>query len=257
MKTSAEFAKSKGILAFANNSQGVDYELIANKTLQLASRTLGVPVHLVTGQRQEHWRNTRYDIDSKQNVIWNNFDRYHAWEQTPFDETIVIDVDYLIVTGQLKSLFGNSEDLVLCHRNEFLHRPTLPVTVVRPVWATVFYFRKTPRTKLFFDLVGRIQRNYEYYRILYGVTETRFRNDYAFAIAEIIFNGGNEAFHTRMPFGITSVDYSNPTIDIDKDWMIVRTDQSAEILPRQDLHVMSKAWLQSDQLDKFIQKAML
>ena len=104
--------------------------------------------------------------------------------------------------------------------------------------------------------MGRRQRNYEYYRTLYSVTETRFRNDYAFAIAEIIINGGVEAKGTRMQSGILSVDSPNPTIDINKDWLVVRNNMSADVLPRQDLHVMSKVWLQSTALDKFIEKAI-
>jgi hypothetical protein len=244
--------KSKGILAFANNSPTVDYERIANKTLQLASRVLGLPVHLVVGQKQENWRNTRYDIDQQKTVLWNNFNRYEAWHQTPFEQTLVIDVDYLITTQRLLGLFDTPQDLILCHNNEMLFRPTLDVTALTPVWATVFYFRKTERTRLFFEMVGRIQRNWEYYRVLFGISEIRFRNDYAFAMAEIIINGYNRSASTGMPWGIVTADSALADIQINNNWMTVRTEEQALVLPRTDLHVMSKEWLQSPKLEKFV-----
>jgi hypothetical protein len=255
MKNYSVSEKSKGILAFANNSPTVDYERIANKTLQLASRSLGLPVHLVVGQKQDHWRNTRYDVDQKKTVVWNNFNRYEAWEQTPFEQTLVIDVDYLITTQRLLGLFDGPQDLILCHKNEMLLEPTLDVTALTPVWATVFYFRKTPRTRLFFELVGRIQRNWEYYRVLFGIAELRFRNDYAFAMAEIIIGGYNRSSATNMPFGIVTADNAITDIQINNNWMTVRTSDNATVLPRTDLHVMSKAWLQSNKLEKFICEA--
>jgi len=234
MKNYSVSGKSKGILAFANNSPSVDYESIANKTLQLASKSLGLPVHLVVGQKQENWRNTRYDVDQKKTVVWNNFNRYQAWELTPFEQTLVIDVDYLITTQRLLGLFDTPQDLILCHKNEMLFEPTLDVTALTPVWATVFYFRKTQRTGLFFQLVGRIQRNWEYYRVLFGIAELRFRNDYAFAMAEIITGGYNRTSTTNMPFGIVTADNAITDIQINTDWMTVRSTDNVIVLPRTD-----------------------
>jgi len=255
MKNYSVSGKSKGILAFANNSPSVDYERIANKTLQLASKSLGLPVHLVMGQKQDNWRNTRYDVDQKKTVVWNNFNRYEAWALSPFEQTLVIDVDYLITTQRLLSLFDGPQDLILCHKNEMLFEPTLDVTALTPVWATVFYFCKTERTRLFFQLVGRIQRNWEYYRVLFGVTELRFRNDYAFAMAEVIIGGYNRSNTTNMPFGIVTADNAITDIQINNNWMTVRSLDNVIVLPRTDLHVMSKEWLQSNKLEKFICEA--
>lgn len=241
------YGKSKGILAFANNSPTVNYEKIANQTLLMAGRVLDLPVHLVIGQQQDNWRNTRYDVDTGQNVKWNNFNRYQVWDASPFDQTIVIDVDYLVTTQRLLGLFDTQQDLIFCRHNNMLFRPTLDVTKISPIWATVFYFRKTDRSRLFFDLVGRIQRNWEYYCLLFGLVSSRYRNDYAFAMAAEIMK-----VDSTMPFGITTADSAVSDISINEDWMVVRTEQQAHILPRQDLHVMSKAWLQSSKLEEFI-----
>lgn len=243
--------KSKGILAFASNTQNTDYQLIASHTLALASRVLDLPVHCVTNHRHSNWHNTRVDIDLKKTVPWNNFNRYQAWELSPFDQTLVIDVDYLVLTTRLLSLFDSSQDLLLCHRNTMLCQPVLPGVGLQPVWATVFYFRKTPATKVFFELVARIQRNWKYYSTLFGVRVPNFRNDYAFAMAEVIFSGHALSPSTHMPHGIVTVDQNLQALQINQDWLTVRTADRAIVLPRCDLHVMSKQWLQSSQLQQF------
>ena len=253
MKNYSGSGKYKGILAFANNSPTVRYEDIANKTLQLASRSTGLPVHLIIGQRNDDWNNTRRDVNTNALVKWNNHSRYHAYELSPFDETIVIDIDLLLTTDRVLKLFDNTEDYVLCHSNDTLHKKdNIDFDLV---WATVFMFRKTPRAKEFFDLVGRIQNNWTYYKRLFGVRVHNFRNDYAFAMAERILNGHTTSPHTRMPWGIVTADGPVKSIDINANWMVVRTQDQADILPRCDLHVMSKEWLQSPALDKFIEQA--
>lgn len=248
--------KSKGVLAFANNTETVDYEYIGQRALQLAEHYLGVPTKLITGQTAENWNNHRVDIDSNQTVQWNNFNRYQAWELSPWDETIVIDVDYLVTTNKLNILFGSAEDLVLCHNNTMLHGAPSAKPALLPVWATVFYFRKTPRTKEFFDLVGRIQRNWSYYRLLFNVMQANYRNDYAFAMAEKILSGYTTTSNTRMPFGITTANGPLKSMSINNEWLVVRAEEHADVLPRQDIHVMSKQWLQSEQFDDFINQVL-
>lgn len=251
MKNFNRSEKSKGILAFASNTPDVNYEEIAKKTLWLAKVSTGLPIHLELIRPPERWHNIRTDIDSKKIVKWNNYGRCNAYDVTPFDETIVVDIDLLITTNRLVSLFDYPGDYLLCHNNTQLSGET----VQDIVWATVFMFRKTPASKQFFELVGRIQRNWDYYKVLFGLKIGNFRNDYAFAIAERILGGHTQPLHTRMPFGITTVDYPIKSIDINDSWMVVRNEDNASILPRTDLHVMSKAWLQSPALDKFIKDA--
>lgn len=248
--------KSRGILALASNSDTVDYESIAKKTLELASHHLGLPHLLVSTSTPENWVNERVDTDTNQRVSWLNHNRYQVYEMSPWDETIVIDADYLVTTNKLNLLFHSSSDLVLCHNNHMMYDKTYAPFGLQPVWATVFFFRKSVTTRNFFDLVGRIQRNYGYYRFLFGILQPTFRNDMAFAMAEKIINGYTLPQHTRMPWGITTVDAKVNTIDIDQNWMVVRTDTGADILPRQDLHVQSKQWLQSSDFDQFLNKAM-
>lgn len=248
--------KSKGIVAYAVNTPTVDYIAIAKITLELASQQLQVPYTLITADSPEDWANYRIDIDTHVSVPWNNFNRYMCYDHSPYDQTIVIDVDYLVLTNKLSILFSLDKDIVLCHTNDCLYKPSNFLREITPVWATVFYFTKSPKAQAFFTLVGKIQRNWDYYRNFFGIPERQFRNDYAFAIAELITNGYSNLPDTRLPWHITTVDKTPNDIQLADNWIVVRDENSATIIPRQDLHVMSKAWLQSNKLTQFVSKVM-
>jgi hypothetical protein len=248
--------KSKGILAYASNTATVDYVGIAKQTLALASSQLNIPYTLITPDTPSNWQNFRKDIDTNQAVPWNNFDRYRCYEHSPYDQTLVIDVDYLVTTKRLLSVFCSGQNLLLCHKNNCLYEPTPARQQLQPVWATVFYFAKSVQAEMFFQLVGKIQRNWEYYRTFFGLQQSQFRNDYAFAMAELISSGYKLTKHTALPWHITTVDKTPEEIDVNNNWIVVRDSAGALILPRQDLHVMSKAWLQTSKLQNFISKAL-
>jgi hypothetical protein len=113
------------------------------------------------------------------------------------------------------------------------------------VWATVFAFRKTAKSNTYFDLIGRIQRNYAYYCALFNVDGRNYRNDYAFAIADTILNG--YAIETKsIPGSILAVDQSIQTMTIKDKHIVVKDKNKSYVLPRTNLHVMSKAYLQSN-----------
>jgi hypothetical protein len=113
------------------------------------------------------------------------------------------------------------------------------------VWATVFAFRKTARAKQYFDLIGRIQRNYAYYCALFNVDSRNYRNDYAFAIADTILNGYTVE-KKSIPGSILAVDQSLESMTVKDKHIVVKDTTKSYVLPRTNLHVMSKAYLQSD-----------
>lgn len=252
MLNSKKFEKSKGLLAFAVNTDTTDYVSIAKQTLELASRTLGIPYTLVTNL--ESVANSRYDTDINQFVQWNNAGRYQAYDLSPYDETIVIDVDYLVLDQSLTNVFKTNWDYLLM-RNARALTESFPAvmgsTSLPYVWATVFAFRKTPRAKMFFDLVRRVQDNYGYYRELFNLEQRNFRNDYAFAIADIILNGysiGNTGLSGTM------IHINQPICAIQQrdNFIVVRDENKSYVLPKMNVHVMSKAYLQSKQFTEFI-----
>ena len=257
MKNSKKSEKSRGIVAFAYNVDSIDYVSIAKNTLKLASKKLGLPYTLITEKELKNSTyNIRYDIDQEKIIQWRNVGRHMAYELSPYNETLVIDVDYLVLDDNLNKIFDTKWDYILSRHSSALTVtwPNLMGATSLPyVWATVFAFRKTTKAKLFFDLISRIQRNYAYYSALFNIDNRNFRNDFAFAIADIILNG-YALEKTSIPGTVFTVDQTIESIDIVDGKLIVKDKNKAYVLPMINLHVMSKAYLQSEKFRIFIQK---
>jgi hypothetical protein len=253
MQNCAKSEKSRGLVSIAFNTATTDYVSIAEQTLKLASHVLQLPYTLITESDVQHVNN-RYDIDTQQFVPWHNAGRYLAYEQSPYDETLVIDADYLVLDHSLQQVFDLDFDYMFV-RNARGLRQDFPDTMgphsLKYVWATVFAFRKNKKSTMFFDLVKRIQKNYAYYRDLFNIEQRNYRNDYAFAIAEIILNG-HQARTCSIPGTMINVDQPITDLTIQGDFVIVRDEHQAYVLPKTNLHVMSKAYLQTAQFQEFV-----
>ena len=246
--------RSKGVLVFASNTSQTDYVSMARKTAAMAANILGIDQLVVTPDTQEFWKNSRLDPDTKEYVPWNNHSRWQAYQCSPWDDTLLIDADYLVTTNKLNLLFETASDYLLCHNNSMLTPDHSIHTGLPPIWATVVFFRKSEKSRLLFDTVRRIENNYAYYREVFNVQSRNFRNDYAFSMADLIINGHQRDPAHAMPWGIVTANSMVNSIDINDDWMVVRGEEQAHILPRQDLHVMSKGWFSSLDFDSFVSK---
>lgn len=245
--------KSRGIVAFAVNNSETDYVSIASQTLKLAGHTLNLPYTLIT-PTVELEGNQRFDIDKEQFVQWRNAGRYQAYELSPYDETIVIDADYLVVNQNILKIFECTWDYIIMKQARGLTQEfpcTMGKNSLPYVWATVFAFRRTPRAKMFFDLVKRIQDNYEYYKKLFNIGPRNFRNDFAFSIADIILNGYAVTDH-GIPGPMLNVDQPINSITHCANGFVIKDDNRAFIVPRTNLHIMSKQYLQSKQFKEFV-----
>jgi hypothetical protein len=252
-KNSKKLEKSRGIVAFAVNTEVTDYVSIATQTLQVASRVLNLPYTLITNTGHTE-SNQRYDIDRDQFVIWNNFNRYSVYEASPYYETLVIDADYLILDNNLDEIFNIEWDYLLQRNSHALtqHWPNdMGPNSLPFVWATVFAFRKTIKAKMFFDLVKKIQNNYGYYHSLFNLRERNYRNDYAFAIADYILNGYTIGTNS-IPGSMLTVDQIIESISVKNNQLIVKDKNQSYVVPKTNIHVMSKAYLQSDNFRKLI-----
>jgi hypothetical protein len=249
MKTSKKLEKSRGIVAFAYNVDTIDYVSIAEYTLALASKQLDLPYTLITDKELKNDLYTmRNDVDTGQFIKWRNVSRHHAYELSPYEETLVIDVDYLILDSNLNKIFDVDWDYLLARKSHALVAKwpdTMGENSLPYVWATVFAFRKTAQAKRYFDLIRRIQRNYAYYCALFNVDGRNYRNDYAFAIADIILNGYT-VDKKSIPGSILAVDQSVQSVTVKDKQIVVKDQNKSYVLPRTNLHVMSKAYLQSN-----------
>jgi hypothetical protein len=248
--------KSRGVVLFAFNTDVVDYVAITEQSARLIHHTLNLPVTLITDKQTitKHIDQTVIVENNINNVrkgyanltAWRNGNRYQAYELSPYDETLLIDSDYLMLDQSLLKLFDATHDYQIMSSNKFLKAVTttpMSTTSIPQVWATAVVFKRTPKSQQLFSLVGRIQRNYDYYRRLYNITATNFRNDFAFAIANNIINGYTQ--DNLIPW--TMLTAENPIVDIEPrpNGLIVREDTQAYLIPRQNLHIIDKDYLTS------------
>jgi hypothetical protein len=260
MQNSNRLEKSRGIVAFAINTATTDYESIAEQTVALAARVLDLPYTVITEDHMSHmnWHNYRYDVDLGNEVEWKNFGRNLSYELSPYDETLVIDVDYVVQDAGLLKIFDLPWDYLLQRTARSLNDEYVPNIMgahsLPYIWATVFAFRKTARAKAFFDLVQRIEANYHYYRELFNVESRSYRNDYAFAMADTILNG----------FAVSDISIPGPMLNIlqpiesmvlQGNRVIIKDRHAAYVVPRMNMHVMGKAYLQSNNFKEFIANA--
>jgi hypothetical protein len=262
---------TQGILIFAFNNSEIDYVSIAAYAAKQAKKFLNLPVSIVTNQSsyvQDKFsevfdkvilfNDTSTQVkrfyngsDSYKSAVWHNASRSNCYDFTPYDETLVIDSDFIINSDFLKYcwtqpndflIYDNSLDLASWRdTSEFDY---ISQYSIKFYWATVFFFRKNKKTELFFNLVEYIKNNWNYYQRLYQLPSLKFRNDHAFSIAINIL--GND-FVTTIPNKlayITDRDYLLEHTDTKMKFLIQKkglSDQYTAIsTANMDMHVMSK-----------------
>ena len=194
-----------GVLLFAYDNESIKYTELAKLCALLVRRHLpNTGVTLVTDNSidgpfddvilvetgNSGRRTFRNPNGETEEVTWHNKTRPQAYDLTPYDKTLLLDVDYLMFNNSLQWLFQSDKEL-LCHNTVYditgkeslidekmLHWSSIPM-----LWATVIYFTKNDTAREFFNLVKLVQDNYQYYNNLYNFKMGPYRNDYAISIA--------------------------------------------------------------------------
>jgi hypothetical protein len=255
--------KSRGVVVFAFNTQ-VDYVAIADQTSKLIQHFLGLPITLITDYNSSP--KFAYDqvirIDNQgdtwrdENTRWRNVGRHLAYLLTPYRETVLLDTDYVVLDNSLLKLFDTDFDYRLHYHNitaDGASYEQMGETSIPFIWATVVLFRKSVRAHILFDLVGRIQRNYQYYRALYNIREGNFRNDYAFAIANVILNGYTIDLANSIPWPMFTIVESVEDLTYSDQQIRVYQNNRGLILPYQNVHIMDKHYLGSENFELFVE----
>lgn len=252
MKKSSVPAKSRGIVLFAFNTSQIDYVKIAERSARLITHILKLPVTIITDQDID---NTLINFKPGQGTEWRNGDRCRAYELSPYDETLLIDSDYLMLDQNLLKLFAQDFDYRMMTHNYSQSGgwPSRMGTLGLPYqWATAILFRKTSKAKMLFDLAGRIQRNYGYYLNLYHIKYNSFRNDYAFTIANNILNGYDLNQDQGIPWPMLTFTEIVKSITLKNNMIVVKENTKAYVIPKQNIHVMDKEYPLSDNFAKFV-----
>lgn len=211
---------SKGVLLIALNNDQIDYIKQALFCAKQVKKYLNLPVALATDNieylKKAYPFYTTYIDDlivldsyqTNQNKIyrdgmysrkilpWRNHYRIKSFSITPYDETLVMDTDYIINNKTLLNCFKSHEDFLIYKSYKDINpgrkEPSFERVSDRSidmVWATIFYFKKTKTTEFFFELINHIYDNWHFYRLIHQIPSVNFRNDYAFSIAIHMLNG--------------------------------------------------------------------
>jgi len=287
---------SRGVLMYAHNNTEIDYFKIACANALLVKKNLNVPVTLVTDTGTLDWgrkdlgeefvlscfdnileidrdysfKNTRNFFDTSYNsksLQFYNCNHWTAYELSPYDETLFIDVDYLIMSKSLSNCWGSNNEVMINHSIlspldiKAPYSKVIDDMGIRLYWATVIYFRKSSLAEHLFTLVKHVQENYSYYKDLFYFANGMFRNDNAFSIAVHMLNGFSEeepAIHELPINGLMMVWDTNDIYDVnginDITLYAEKTEKGNYILVRikdTDVHIMNK-WAINRFSDKLI-----
>ncbi len=265
---------SRGVLIFAQNNSEIDYAKISLFAAKRATDYLNVPVTLVTDSKDwllqsqpsasevfdnivevyEDSNQTKKFYDgtmTSKTLVWKNLNRSSCYELSPYDETLVIDSDFILSSNTLSNIWNNERDFLIYKKSfdiaqwrddssfQYINQLSIPF-----YWATAFYFKKSNINKQFFVLIEYIKQNWSYYRALYNIDSTVFRNDFAFSIA---INLMGEDFAGALP---GKMNYS-----LDRDVLVKISDNSFQFLVEKknyfgeyiatktsglDVHIMNK-----------------
>lgn len=164
------------------------------------------------------FRDTQYYTH---NDIFLNGSRTDAYSLSPYNETLLIDCDYFILSDSLNSVWGSIEDFLMTKEGYHLSYGNFDETEwrlspfgIRNYWGAVIYFQKTERAKSIFDLASNVKNNWKYYSLVYGFPSDLYRNDFAFSIAIHMLSGFQENDDFR------PIPDSPMLISIDRDQLI-------------------------------------
>lgn len=252
-------AVTKGAVIFAVGTMAIDYAAMAAWSADRISRFLHLPTTLITDQdivdsvfdqviriTTAPSECTRWFDDFDQSVPWHNLDRCDALDLSPYDRTLLLDADYVINSGQLRTIVDH--DRFWCHRhtytvgtcqiNDHFGRHRHPM-----YWATAMAFGRDVQSAFIFDSMRMIRNNWQHYRDLYHIDNALFRNDYALSIALPLVNGHVQP--PRLPGAMMNVMPEHGLRQIEEDsfevtWRCSQGRSYTNLLKDLDFHAMCK-----------------
>lgn len=269
MNNSNLLEKSKGVVFFAFDSPTTKYTDIAIQNARLIKKHLKLPVTLITDSTCKFesifdkvitlsYEESNFRSLTKDSIVeWKNLKRHTAYELSPYDETLVLDVDYLILDNSFLQIFDTVVDYKLfykAHTPNFKEMGPMGPNSLPFIWATAIFFKKTEKTKNLFFLVQRIEQNWNYYRKLYKISQVSYRNDYAFTIANLLLNGYQYDQHHALHQSMLLIDNTVLKLEHKRNSILIRYESVVDVVIRQNLHILDKQFLNSDSFVQFVDK---
>jgi len=269
---------NKGVILFAHNNRQIDYARMSILCARLAKKNLGVPVSLVSDPSTLEWMKESKILEEATNVFDNiiitqrpedgnmknycdgknitpapfsNGNRFSVYDVTPYDRTLLIDTDYLVMSDTLNEYWDVDADLLMSPRyNDIMGMDRIGYldkhiseTGVQMYWATTVMFTKNENTKIFFDLVELVKERYKTFADVFRFDSRIFRNDIAFSIAKHILNGFQPVQEYNLPdvFSVADKDILHDVSKGNIQFLIANKDRYvAASVKDKDVHVMNK-----------------
>lgn len=249
---------SKGVVLIAHNNEKYDYFKMATHVATRVKSFLNLPVSIITDKdsitsdfKFDHTIIVEPDSSNyRKKNVWINKGRYKVYDLSPYDETLVLDTDYVINSDRLLNLFNQHEDFA-CHKNirwlmEDVEPEMLSHNTVHTLWATVMMFKKTNRAKQIFEMIEMVQNNYEHYANIYKFLPYMYRNDYALTIALKTVNGHFEVNSDYINWKLLHIS-SNVSVHriSDTEYLLLSMDKKSNknkytIVKDIDFHMINK-----------------
>lgn len=239
---------SRGFLIYAHNTSNINYLEIAFINANMIGYNMKEKVSVVTDTESYQELLSKYESNHVKSVFdqiifvnylkdnknirlfrdtanikkrlpFYNRNRYSAYELSPYDETILLDADYLIQSNNLSLCWGSEQNIMINYEIKDIWSTRTPIPEfishygIRLYWATVVYFKKSAESEQLFTLIEHISKNYEYYSKIHYLNKKLFRNDFVFSMAIHLMNGftDNKYFIPQLPISplLTVMDFDD------------------------------------------------
>lgn len=162
---------------------------------------------LLSPSENHHIKSYRDGTNVEKRLPFKNNCRAYVYDVTPYEETLLLDTDIVVLNDIWKHCFNQEHDFLIYDESydlagfrDYSEFSYINNVGVKFYWATAVFFRKTQVNKIFFNLASHIQENWNHYRSVFQVGENLLRNDHVFSIAIHIMNGYQDGnFANKMP----------------------------------------------------------
>lgn len=181
---------SKGILVVAQNNYKIDYvEQAIVLALSLKLTNPDIPISIVTDDKV-----SKKDVELFDKIIpipwddlaagqdWKIKNRWKVYHASPYDETIVMDTDMLVLENInhwwnfLKNYDLYFTTNVLTYRNEIVssdyYRKTFTKNNLPNVYTGIYYFKKSNFTEIFFNNLEIVFKNWQKFYDIFLTEDT-------------------------------------------------------------------------------------
>ena len=187
---------------------------------------------------------------------WRNRGRCAAYELSPYDTTLLLDVDYVVASSKLKDILELPYNF-LCHKDAWdlgtgrklaelntFGRHKMPMW-----WATVMMFQRSTLAEYIFDSMTMVRHNWQHYRDLYGIDRSTYRNDFALSISLGIVSGHTLQIE-EIPWDLASARPEYQLEKLDTDFYQISYQTADKKIMKQgfvgqDFHAMGKQHLET------------